>query len=158
TKAPAATTPPKAQVGTTQPRAAADTAKPKAAPTTSTPSTKGSEKSKSADNDSLARYIGNEYLKWYVEFQRVENHADAWRKTAASKILNDPTAGALIEDLLGQYLARISNAFPGFRNNGTDLMAIAKHLVTAGFLVATHRDTQDPNGGRATIVVKGAFR
>ena len=48
---------------------------------------------------SLARYVPRDNLVFYLEYDGLDAHADAWRKTAAYKILNDTPAGAMLEDV-----------------------------------------------------------
>ena len=41
-------------------------------------------------------------LIFYLEFDGLDAHADAWKKSAAYKLLNDTKLGALLEDLASQ--------------------------------------------------------
>ena len=66
----------------------------------------------------LARYIPSADLFAYVEFQGVDAHADAWKATAASKILNDTTTGAMLEDIFSQaFNAQIAKLAPRARRS-----------------------------------------
>src|SRR5436309_1382498 len=50
----------------------------------------------------LARYVPRQDLFFYLEFDGLDAHADAWKHSAAYKLLNDTKLGALLEDLTRQ--------------------------------------------------------
>src|SRR4051794_36189656 len=47
----------------------------------------------------LARYLPQQDLSVYLEFEGLDSHAAAWHKSAAYKLLNDTSLGALLEDI-----------------------------------------------------------
>src|SRR3954471_13314815 len=50
----------------------------------------------------LARYVPARDLIFYAEFEGLDDHAEAWRSSAAYKILNQTRFGQLLEDLAAQ--------------------------------------------------------
>ena len=61
---------------------------------------------------SLARYVPRQDLFVYLEFQGLDAHADAWRKSAAYKLLNDTKLGSLLEDLATQGIEMYQSSLP----------------------------------------------
>ena len=47
----------------------------------------------------LARHVPRQKLLAYLEFDGLDAHTDAWRATAAYKLLSDTKLGSVIEDL-----------------------------------------------------------
>ncbi len=56
---------------------------------------------------SPARFIPKENLLLYVEYQGLDAQAEAWSKTAASKILNTTTTGVMLEDVANQLIEKL---------------------------------------------------
>ncbi|MDB5352565.1 MAG: hypothetical protein JWN86_3812 [Planctomycetota bacterium] len=105
----------------------------------------------------LAGYIAKDRLAVYAEFQGIETHADAWNKTAASKILTETTTGAMLEDLAAQFLTQGNAALPpNARPTNAEAAALVKHVAKAGFVFAAHAKTGV--GGSTTLVIRGAMR
>src|SRR5262249_46136328 len=50
----------------------------------------------------LARYVPRQHLAFFLEFDGLDSHKDAWRESAAHKLLNETSSGALLEDLCVQ--------------------------------------------------------
>src|SRR5438094_10389168 len=65
-----------------------------------------------ASKTALARYIPRQDLALYLEFDGLEPHADAWKHSAASKLLNDTKLGALLEDLARQGIELAQQSAP----------------------------------------------
>ena len=59
---------------------------------------------------SLARYVPATDLVFYLEFDGLDAHAAAWKKTATSKLLNETKLGAMLEDLLTQVVDQATAA------------------------------------------------
>src|SRR5438045_2344030 len=57
----------------------------------------GQESPKAVRPTPLARYFARQDLVVYIEFDGVDAHRDAWRKTAAYRLLNETTTGAMLE-------------------------------------------------------------
>src|SRR5271166_1436910 len=53
-----------------------------------------------ANELSLARYFPRQDLVVYVEFDGIDRHREAWKKTAAARLLTETTTGAMYEESL----------------------------------------------------------
>src|SRR5262245_18819663 len=71
-----------------------------------------------------ARAIPADGLAVYVEFDGLDAHAEAWKKTAAYRMLTETTAGAMLEELIGQ-LADRAPAGDSRPISGAEVVAIA---------------------------------
>ena len=60
----------------------------------------------------LARHVPLRDLLLYLEFSGLDAHADAWRNSAACKLLNDTKLGALLEDLVLQGIELAQDTVP----------------------------------------------
>ena len=49
---------------------------------------------------SLARYFPSQDLVVYVEFDGLDGHSEAWKKTAAYRLFTETTTGAMYEATL----------------------------------------------------------
>ena len=73
-----------------------------------------------ADSRPLARYVPRDDLVVYSEFGGLDAHAAAWRQTAAYKMLNETTAGAMLSTVLSQVIDGALAALPeGDRPTGS---------------------------------------
>ena len=109
----------------------------------------------------LARYFPAEDLVAYVEFDGIDAHADAWKKTAASKILNETTTGAMLESVARQLFSAIKLKANGFEfPSYDDLSAIARHMVRSGFAFGINRKPGDPKAKPSCIglVLRGGAK
>src|SRR5262249_46296772 len=90
-----------------------------------------------AAGTSLARYVPAKELLFYAEFDGLDAHADAWKKTAAYKLLNETTLGALLEDLASQGLdkALAPSKVPN-KPTSAEILAAVKAVVKGGFVFA----------------------
>lgn len=85
-----------------------------------------------------ARAIPNEELLLFVEFDGLKDHQQAWRQTAAHKILTETSTG----EMLGELVRQIAKAFPEAGGqqgqsplSGQDLTALIRHVIRHGFAV-----------------------
>jgi len=108
------------------------------------------------DRPPLARYVPKDELVFFFEFDGVDAHADAWRRTAAYKILNDTTAGAMLEDLLGQLATKIPQL--AGKVSAPEAVAVVKHLARSGFVIALGGDMRQPKPRYAMIALRDAFK
>ena len=79
----------------------------------------------------LGRFIPADDLALYVEFDGLNAHAGAWRKTVAYKLLNETKLGVMLEDLgnqaLGEILAQApAGSFPK-ASETVDLLGAMAH-------------------------------
>jgi prepilin-type processing-associated H-X9-DG protein len=82
----------------------------------------------------MARYVPREDLVLYIECAGLDAHADAWKKTAAYKMLNETTLGRMLEDVAAQTIDQAQAAGPGQVVAGADVVALAEHAVRRGFV------------------------
>lgn len=102
----------------------------------------------------LARYIPRENLVAYIEFDGLDAHADAWRKTAAYKILNNTSTGAMLEDIFVQLVGKI----PAAKINGPDALALLKHVARSGFVFASAGDPTKGMAKYSVLVLRDAYK
>jgi prepilin-type processing-associated H-X9-DG protein len=84
-----------------------------------------------------AKAIPAEDLAVLVEFDGLDAHADAWKQSATYRLLNETTAGTMLEDLIGQ-LADKAPAGAGRPVSGAEVVAIAKHALRHGFALGVN--------------------
>ncbi len=109
----------------------------------------------STDAYEPAKLVAAQNLIYYVEFDGLDAHADGWRKTAAARILNETSTGAMLEDLFVQ----------GFPKNllenvtSAEKWKLVQHVAHAGFTMALNMgpDADNKPNGAAVFVVRKAF-
>ena len=106
----------------------------------------------------LARYLPQQDLAVYLEFEGLDAHAAAWHKSVAYKLLNDTSLGALIEDIAGQVveLAQASGP-PDKRVPTASYLSLLKHGARNGFAFGL-ADNKGPENTRLVIVVRKCNR
>ncbi len=87
----------------------------------------------------LARYFPKDDLVVYGEFDGVERHADAWKQTAAARLLNETPTGEMLESVVTQLLQRMLESDPNAKLTGKDTMTLAKHAFRYGFAFGINR-------------------
>jgi hypothetical protein len=118
---------------------------------------------------SLARYFPGKDLVAYVEFDGLDAHSEAWKKTAAWKILNQTPTGAMLDSVVRQLLEAALTAIAEGEEEGDDLptedlpsvddlSATVRHLVRSGFAFGINRKVDDPEAKPSCIglVLRGA--
>ena len=114
-----------------------------------------------APSASLARYVPAEDLVGYVEFDGVDAHADAWRKSAAYKALNETNLGATFEGILTQFVDGIKAPAP-WKPTGAEAVILVEHLLRSGFAVGITSpkgaEGAEPSKTRIVVVVRDAAR
>jgi hypothetical protein len=107
-----------------------------------------------ADTDALARYVPQDKLIFYLEFQGLDAHANAWGQTAASRILTETKTGAMLDEVLTQLHAQLTAGQGNPTTSGEEL-AMLKHLLRSGMVFAVRGDQRS---GAGVIVFRDAFR
>jgi hypothetical protein len=96
---------------------------------------------------SLARHVPLRDLVFYLECDGLDSHADAWRRSAACKLLNDTKLGAVVEDLLLQGIELLQLSLPGEKHiRAAELVDLLKQVARDGFAVAIAGRRQDDLG------------
>src|SRR5262249_30998782 len=94
---------------------------------------------------------------FYLEFDGLDAHQDAWKKSAAYKLLNDTKLGALIEDLVGQAIEAMQQSTPADKRVRHDeLIGLFKLAAKQGFAAGFWG--QNPQAGGFVRVACGADR
>ena len=98
---------------------------------------------------SLARYVPRQDLIAYQEFDGLDAHADAWKNSAAYKLLNDTKLGALLEDLASQGLELVQQSTPpGKQVKPATVIDLVKHVARHGGVWAAWGKADAPRPGR----------
>ena len=106
----------------------------------------------------LSHYVPRQDLLGYFEFDGFDAHAAAWRASATQKLLNDDRLGALVEDLITQWIETTSRIGPPGRPrvNSADLLAAIKLAARQGFAVGIWGKAPDKLS--TVMVVRGGNR
>ncbi len=105
----------------------------------------------------LARYVPLKDLLAYLEFDGLDAHADAWRTSAAYKLLNDTKLGIVLEDLAFQGIEVIQETTPREeRVTGAEVVGFIKHMARNGFVLGVSR--KGPGHFRVVAVLRHADR
>ena len=89
-----------------------------------------------ADARPLARYVPKENLVLYAEFAGLDAHAEAWKKTAAYKMLNQTPLGVMLEEVAAQLLDKGMSYLPNRRLSGTEVVTLVKNTAKNGWVFA----------------------
>ena len=111
-----------------------------------------------ADTRPLGRYIPKENLVIYIESSGLDAHPDAWKKTAAYKLLNETKLGVMLELMAAQLLDKGLALAPSSKITGADAVATVKMLAQRGFAFGARVDPKG-TGIKAldlTLVVRTA--
>ena len=110
-----------------------------------------------APKTSLARYVPRQDLLSYLEFDGLDAHPDAWRASAAQKLLNDTKLGSLLEDLASQWIEAGQQTTPEHRRvKSADIIAGIKLAARRGFVLGVWG--KDPTQLGTVYVVRGGDR
>jgi hypothetical protein len=112
-----------------------------------------------SSNVPLARYVSKGNLVLYVEFAGLDAQAEAWKKSALYRMLNETPLGTMFEEVTTQVLDKALNYFPNHKLSGAELLALGKHAARSGFMLALNANPPGgPDAGtvRGTFVIRGA--
>lgn len=109
-----------------------------------------------APSGELARFVPSKNLIMYAQFDGVDAHAPAWRATAAYKLLNETTLGALVKDLGAQGIdyqrLRAGQPLIGVRS-----IEAMERLARQGFVVGVTR-AKLPARPSPVIAIRGGAK
>ncbi len=60
----------------------------------------------------VSRFVPRDNLAFYVGFDGIEDHAAAWEKTAACRMLNQTPLGVMLEEVVAQLLEKPLEKLP----------------------------------------------
>ncbi len=106
----------------------------------------------------LARYIPRDDLVGYAEFDGLDAHADAWKRTAAAQILGDTTTGAMLEAILVQVADRALPEASGGKLSGDEFRILVEHGLRSGFALAINKAPGARKPSCVALVLRGAAR
>lgn len=110
-----------------------------------------------AKSASLAKYFPGKDLVVYAEFDGLDAHSAAWKKTAAYKLLTETTTGVMLESMGVQLLDRMLAASPPHEKKptGEEMVAVATHLIHSGFAFGINRRAGEPKPYSIGVVIRG---
>ena len=94
----------------------------------------------------------SEGLAALVEHNGLDARPDAWKGTAAYKMLNETSLGAMIEDITVQLIDRGLQGMPGAPLTGKEAVGLLTHLASKGFVIG-YCGSLDPPQPKAVVVV-----
>ncbi len=103
----------------------------------------------------LARFFPSQDLVAYVEFDGLDAHPDLWRKTAAYRLLNQTTTGAMLEEIVAQVADRALGSEPRRPLTGNEWLALVEAVARAGFAFAIVRARMSPDRGASVSCSEG---
>jgi len=110
-----------------------------------------------ADVVPLGRFVPKENLFIYVEFAGLNAHTEAWKKTAACKMLMDTPLGGMLEEVSAQLLDNVLSVVPDKKVTGAEIVTLVKNAAQSGFVVAVNANAKNPSDPLlGTIVLRGA--
>jgi hypothetical protein len=108
------------------------------------------------DTRPLARYVPRDNLVIYLGSDGLDAQADAWKKTAAYKLLTETSLGGMLEDMTSQVADKLLASTPNRKLNGADVLTIIKQLASSGFVAAVNGSETGKAGEElGTIVIRG---
>lgn len=110
------------------------------------------------DTAPLARYIPRDDLGVYAEFDGVDAHTDAWKKTAAYRMLNETPLGLMLEDVGTQFVDQTLAKFPDRRLTGAEVVSLVKLALHSGFAFGANGKKESDAPASVVLVLRGAAR
>ncbi|MHC5542091.1 hypothetical protein ACYOEI_28045, partial [Singulisphaera rosea] len=110
------------------------------------------------DTRPLARYIPGENLVLYLEFSGLASHEESWKKTAAFRLLNETTLGAMLEDLGAQVFDMNKGDGANRKVTGADVVKMLKHLAYNGFVYTSFVPSKQSGKPVSALVIRSAAR
>jgi prepilin-type processing-associated H-X9-DG protein len=106
----------------------------------------------------LARYVPADGLAVLIEHNGLDAGPDAWKGTAAYKMLNETSLGVMLEDIATQLADRALQGAPGVPATGKDVVAILKHLGQKGFVIGFCGSFNPPQPRAVVVVIRGGAK
>ncbi len=102
----------------------------------------------------LARYFPAEGLAILFEHRGLDAQPDAWKGTAAYKMLNETSLGAMLEDITTQVADRALQTMPGGPISGKVMVPLLIHMARKGFAVGLLVNPQPPQPRAVVVVIR----
>ena len=102
-----------------------------------------------------AKYVPSQDLIGYLEWDGLDAHADAWKKTAASKVLNETTTGAMLEEIISQLADTMPAGPRGRAVSGPQAAAMVQHVVHKALVLGIAGKPKQDKNPRITAMIRG---
>jgi prepilin-type processing-associated H-X9-DG protein len=108
----------------------------------------------------LARFFPPKEIIAYAEFDGLDAHGAAWKKTATYKLLTETSTGAMLDALATQAIGSLlAAAPPGDKApKPEEIAAVAQHLVRSGFAFGVSGRAADPKSIWIGLVIRGGAK
>ncbi len=108
----------------------------------------------------LARYFPAEDLVAYGEFDGLDAHSEAWKKSSTYRLLNETSTGALLEATLTELLEKLLDSVPPDEKKPTtaEITAVVDHLMRSGFAFGINRKAGEAKPYLVGLVLRGAAK
>lgn len=126
------------------------------APAETAPAAPAAESSAPTAAIPLAHFVPREKLIVYAEFAGLDAYADAWKKTAAYRMLNSTPLGEMLEQVATQLLDKLLEQAPGRKPGGADLVALCKSAARSGWVLAVNAGPKANGPPVGALVLRGA--
>jgi hypothetical protein len=104
----------------------------------------------------LPRFVPRDNLIFYVDFDGLDAHAEAWQKTAAYKMLNQTPLGVMLEEVAAQLLDKPLESVPNRKLSGAEIVTLVKLMARKGWVLALNANLNGANPFVGTLVLRGA--
>lgn len=113
------------------------------------------EEAPKAEPIPLGRFMARDGLFLHVQSAGLESRESAWKATAAQRMLNETSLGAMLEEVGAQLADRLLDYLPNRKITGAEAVTIVEHLARKGWALGLSADPQAPNGVRGVLVLRG---
>ena len=103
----------------------------------------------------LPRFVARDNLIFYVDFDGLDAHSEAWQKTAAYKMLNQTPLGTMLEELAARLLDKFLEIMPNHKFSGAEAVTLVKHMARKGWVLALNSNQKGANPFVGTFVLRG---
>jgi prepilin-type processing-associated H-X9-DG protein len=108
-------------------------------------------------SSSLGRYVPAKDLILYLEFEGLNAHSAAWKRTAAYRLLNETRLGEMLEDLASQGLrALLASLPPGKAPEPSEIIGAIKGAAAHGFAWTVNGPPDDRSN--ALVILRNGAR
>jgi len=104
----------------------------------------------------LGRFVPRDNLIFYVDFDGLDAHAEAWQKTAAYRMLNQTPLGVMLEEVAAQLLDKPLESLPNRKLSGAEIVTLVKLMARKGWVLALNANEKGANPFVGTLVLRGA--
>jgi len=105
----------------------------------------------------LARYLPQQELVAYLEFEGLDSHATAWHNSASYKLLNNTPLGALLEELATQAMDQAQRSAPEVKRvAAAEYLNLLKHAARNGLALGVFG--KGPDNTHVVIAIRKGNR